>query len=921
MNKKIITVILVGVVVVASVALALTTMTPKPAAPIKPKENLPPVARFDVSAYLIMHNLPVYFNAASSFDPDWDNLTYQWDLGDGSTAIGIAVNHSYKRDNAYNVELSVSDGHLKNSSFATVTVYNVAPRIFGYSPLNSTIIINETDSVEFAANASDSNGDNIEYIWYVDNRTTGNYTNRLNYTADYFSAGLHNITLSADDGIQATTKSWNVTVRNVNRAPTIVQFMPQDEISISETWYVPFSAVANDPDFDELSYTWKLDNKEIFNGSGNSTSFNFTTNYSSAGYHSVSIRFTDGNASVTKSWMMKVNNVNRRPVISDKSLPENITMNETDVLNFTIKASDPDNDSLVYKWYLNNISVNGSSTYRFATSYSSSGNHTIRVEVSDGQEKDCADWNITVLNVNRGPVAIIDTNVFTADIGKPFQFDATRSRDPDGEALNISWDLGDENSSFVWTIAHSYLRSGKYYVSLTVTDTWGAQANATVSVNVTPVFIRQWEKQYINQTPDIFLVEDIDADGARELMMEIYAGTDNNSSAHGYLAIFNLSTMQERWRSEDIGDVTSVTVANIDGDRALELLVGTSIGRSGIIEDMKFSGKALIYDGASHAKQWEESTLGAISSLSTDDMNGDSLKEVIVGFSSGYTINLSNYAVSPNGGLAVYSSSFSLLWKSSGWGASVIIQAGNIDADAAREIVVFTMIGFSQMLNLSNISVFEWAAGEPHETGNFTAINYTSPNIFVVMDINGDSYKEILFGDGVSDSDNSTGFLYALGPDLVPLWKSPDIGKVLSLVVTDIDGVAGPEILVGIEEVNQYYGPHGRMIVYSPGGTELWRTALLGRVDAIAVGDMNSDGVTEIAIGAVTEDSSFGPTNSTIHIYSAATRKELLKLEDAHKLSRQAFLMIDIDGDGSAELLVGEWLTDLLLGVVCIYGY
>lgn len=51
----------------------------------------------------------ITFNASETFDIDDDNITYSWDFGDGTNAIGPVVNHSYDKQGSYWVVLSASD--------------------------------------------------------------------------------------------------------------------------------------------------------------------------------------------------------------------------------------------------------------------------------------------------------------------------------------------------------------------------------------------------------------------------------------------------------------------------------------------------------------------------------------------------------------------------------------------------------------------------------------------------------------------------------------------------------------------------------------------------------------------------------------------------------------------------------------------
>jgi PKD repeat protein len=79
-----------------------TASLPRPA-------NLPPFASFTYSPYSPITNQTIIFNASSSIDLDGELVAYQWDFGDGVTASGRIVNHTYTEPGAYTVTLQVED--------------------------------------------------------------------------------------------------------------------------------------------------------------------------------------------------------------------------------------------------------------------------------------------------------------------------------------------------------------------------------------------------------------------------------------------------------------------------------------------------------------------------------------------------------------------------------------------------------------------------------------------------------------------------------------------------------------------------------------------------------------------------------------------------------------------------------------------
>jgi hypothetical protein len=77
----------------------------------------PPQAIIVPESEVIFPNLPTGFDASRSFDPESDELTYQWDFGDGTTSTDIAPEHTYaSADQPRTVTLTVSDGQATSTA-------------------------------------------------------------------------------------------------------------------------------------------------------------------------------------------------------------------------------------------------------------------------------------------------------------------------------------------------------------------------------------------------------------------------------------------------------------------------------------------------------------------------------------------------------------------------------------------------------------------------------------------------------------------------------------------------------------------------------------------------------------------------------------------------------------------------------------
>jgi len=85
--------------------------------------NQSPKAIFSLNPQNPPNGSVVSFDAGSSYDSDGDHLAYDWTFGDGSTATGIKVTHSYSRSGTYTVTLTVTDSGT-NPNQLTGTTWN-----------------------------------------------------------------------------------------------------------------------------------------------------------------------------------------------------------------------------------------------------------------------------------------------------------------------------------------------------------------------------------------------------------------------------------------------------------------------------------------------------------------------------------------------------------------------------------------------------------------------------------------------------------------------------------------------------------------------------------------------------------------------------------------------------------------------------
>ena len=155
--------------------------------------------------------LAVSFDGSESSDPDGDPITLTWDFGDGSTASGATVTHTYLTPGTYAATLTVTDS-AGLSDNATISIEvgspgNDAPvASFTATPTSGTAPL--TVSVDASA-SSDPDGDALTYSWNFGDGSTGSGVT-ANYT--YSAAGSYTITLTVSDGDLSSTATADVEV-------------------------------------------------------------------------------------------------------------------------------------------------------------------------------------------------------------------------------------------------------------------------------------------------------------------------------------------------------------------------------------------------------------------------------------------------------------------------------------------------------------------------------------------------------------------------------------------------------------------------------------------------------------------------------------------------------------------------------------
>ncbi|UCC58360.1 MAG: PKD domain-containing protein [Candidatus Bathyarchaeum sp.] len=170
--------------------------------------NQEPVASFTESASTVNTGEVIYFDASGSYDSDGTIIAYLWYFGDGDTAVGVEVDHTYEDEGIYTVTLTVIDNNgATDSSNSTKNVWNRPP--LALFTENATTVTTE-EIIHFDASGSyDPDGTIVSYHWDFGD---GNTTTGVTSTHAYNEAGNYTVTLTVtdDDGASSSESAMKI---------------------------------------------------------------------------------------------------------------------------------------------------------------------------------------------------------------------------------------------------------------------------------------------------------------------------------------------------------------------------------------------------------------------------------------------------------------------------------------------------------------------------------------------------------------------------------------------------------------------------------------------------------------------------------------------------------------------------------------
>ncbi|HZV81782.1 MAG TPA: FG-GAP-like repeat-containing protein [Geobacteraceae bacterium] len=513
--------------------------------------------------------------------------------------------------------------------------------------------------------------------------------------------------------------------------------------------------------------------------------------------------------------------------------------------------------------------------------------------------------------------------------------DGSASSDGNGDPISYSWTFAScpQNTCPGLTGANSATPSfpaelaGTYNLRLSVYDGQVFSTADTVDISVTPAVatapnLLQEQWQYGIYGTSIgstgLLVADLDGDGKQEIVAGASAGGFGNNSFWYVVRQASDGTYEQIWRSEQYpSPMVSILLADLSGDGKDDIVVALA------------DGTVCIYDGPTRKEIRRLTVTKTLTALAVADLDGDGSKEII----SSDGIGIFVHAADGSG----------LLWSmATGGGSSIAV--GNVDGDAAPEIVTSAyggkgyvidgvtgtieweyINGFGAQIRLGDldgdgmqeiVGAAAWYKITVFDADRRTPAWEVTTNLdigaLLVADTDGDGVPEILFGD------SQWGKIHAVDVRThADRWtvNNPEHG-VSGIAFGDVDLDGTKELLWGAGGSST--GPDYLYIANPVTGTIEWQNKHVdGPLSAVAVGDVDDDGEDEIVMASFRSES--GYAEGIIHIFNARTHA----LEYQGKLGIRDWMGVhsvkigDVDNDGRTEFVVAT--ADLYDAVIQVY--
>ena len=397
---------------------------------------------------------------------DEDNVV--WDFGDGESATGLSVTHTYDDDGAYTITVTATDEDSSSSDSMTINVVDVDPS--GNIEV-SAIVIDEGESVDFEAFglAPANPSDPLSGVeWDFGDGTTS--TEEI-VTHTYQDSGVFEVTLRIFDEDSYSEETVTITVNEIDPVASFT-FAPA---SPSEGQTITFdSTTSTDNPADEItSYEWDFGDGTTSSGAVVTHSYNDNDTYT------VTLTVNDEDTSGSTTLDIDVSDVDPSLEIAGSDPRYEL---EGDLVSFlatgTGSGSSTDTITSITWDFGDGDTATGMSVSHI---YEDNGTYTVNLTVEDEDSVIQDSITVIVADLNAsGEISVPSTIAYEGDL---VSFDSINLVDsPYDEIFTIIWNFGDGTIVGGPGPGHRFSDQGVYTVTLII---WDEDSIFMTSLNIT----------------------------------------------------------------------------------------------------------------------------------------------------------------------------------------------------------------------------------------------------------------------------------------------------------------------------------------------------------------------------------------------------------------------------------------------------
>ncbi len=372
--------------------------------------NLPPkVIGIESDAEgVLSQGMRVRWSALAS-DEEKDRLLYKFYL-DGVAIVDWSTSGTFEMDTSrmsagnHTLRVHVRDGmHAGADGYDDemeksfeIEAANAPPKILSLSPnINGPQPVGS--EIRWNVSATDPDNDTILYRFSVDGNAVSEWQPIPRYLLDTsgYPPGNHTFRVRVKDAHHGESDDEMERIFELkleNSPPRVLSLLPDLEGPYAAGSTVRWSALASDPDNDPILYRFSVDGNAVSDWTSSAV-FEMKASRMSAGNHTLRVHVRDGmhagadgyDGAMEKSFEIKAANAPPKilSLTPDIAGPQPVGSE----IRWSVSATDPDNDTILYRFTLNGRAVTDwslSNTWTWNTSGLSKGEYTIGVWVRDG---------------------------------------------------------------------------------------------------------------------------------------------------------------------------------------------------------------------------------------------------------------------------------------------------------------------------------------------------------------------------------------------------------------------------------------------------------------------------------------------------------------------------------------------------------